>query len=415
MTDHVLVCGLGRFGLCVVEQLRTRGTEVTVISGEGTHGNRLSAATALGAHIMIGDIRNDSIRSQVDIQHLSAVILATADDAANLEVGLEVRAKFPHVRVVMRATNHHIAARLEQDFGIYRVMAPALVAAPIFAKAILEHPAVVQRTRPHRRHRKRFYIAPRRREIATLGLLLTAIIIIAMLVFRHYLKLSWLDSAYFTTTTITTVGFGDFNLRGAPPEAKVAGIVLMASGVLIIAVFSSLFTNWLLSGGVRVSSNMVAVSRLRGHIVICGHGALGKAVALELVKGGSSVVAIDINPAECADVGVPYPVLVGDATLHNSLIQAGLDRAVALIATTPIDAINVEIGLNAQSLLDEWDEELHPSALSTELVTVLRCFDADIASRLTAASTRYIIVSDAKVAAPVFADAALAQESLMES
>jgi hypothetical protein len=38
---------------------------------------------------------------------------------------------------------------------------------------------------------------------------------------------------------------------------------------------------------------------------------------------------------------------------------------------------------------------------------VLRCFDADVAARISAAGSTYSVLSEAKVAAPVFVAAAL--------
>ena len=81
--------------------------------------------------------------------------------------------------------------------------------------------------------------------------------------------------------------------------------------------------------------------------------------------------------------------------------RAGVLRARALIACVSDDVKNLEIGLTAQTLIRAHDS-YHPLRL------VLRCFDADTARRIHAASKDYTLLSSAEIAAPVFARAALA-------
>ena len=56
----------------------------------------------------------------------------------------------------------------------------------------------------------------------------------SVIVFHHYLELSWLDAVYFTVTTMTTVGYGDINLSGAPPFVKVFGMGTMIGGAALM-------------------------------------------------------------------------------------------------------------------------------------------------------------------------------------
>ena len=251
-------------------------------------------------------------------------------------------------------------------------------------------------------------LTPRKRDIVVLGIVLLVVMLVSALVFHATMRLSWLDSVYFTTTTVTTVGFGDFNLREAPVPAKLAGIILMLGGVVTIAVFSSLFTNWLLAGGAIVARTEAAARRKSGHIVLCGYGTVGRAVTEQLVRRGLEVVVIEGSELVVRDM-LPVtraPIISGDATVPSVLMRAGVDRAAVLIATTSNDALNLEIGLVAQSLLEEW-QGIHPDLPVFPLRMVLRCFDADVAARISAAGSTYSVLSEAKVAAPVFVAAAL--------
>ena len=81
MTKRVLVCGLGRFGLKVVELLRARGADVIVITDSHTRNDRLEAAIATGAMIIQGDMRDSTVRAQVHLNTMDAAIITAADDA----------------------------------------------------------------------------------------------------------------------------------------------------------------------------------------------------------------------------------------------------------------------------------------------------------------------------------------------
>ena len=409
MTKRVLVCGLGRFGLKVVEHLCTRGADVTVITDNQTRNDRLDVAKRAGAVIIQGDMRDATVRAQLNLYALDAAILTAADDALNLEVALELRASVPNVRVVMRSSNERLSNRLEREFGIHRVLSPAAEAAAAFTEAVRQnHGSSDSITHPRRRQRPSISLTPRKRDIVFLALSLCTIMVSSIVIFHVTLGIPWVEAMYFATTTVTTVGFGDYSLRYAPLVAKLAGILLMVGGVVNIAVFSSLFTNWLLAGGTIVARAEVAARRKSGHVVLCGYGTVGQAVANQLVEHGIDVVVIEGSETVVRDL-LPVskvPIISGDATMPAVLARAGIDRASTLIATTSVDALNLEIGLVAQSLLEEW-QVLHPDKVHPPLRMVLRCFDSDVASRITAAGTTYSVLSEADVAAPVFVAAAL--------
>lgn len=409
MTKRVLVCGLGRFGLKVVEHLCTRGADVTVITDNQTRNDRLDVAKRAGAVIIQGDMRDATVRAQLNLYALDAAILTAADDALNLEVALELRASVPNVRVVMRSSNERLSNRLEREFGIHRVLSPAAEAAAAFTEAVRQnHGSPDSITHPRRRQRPSISLTPRKRDIVFLALSLCTIMVSSIVIFHITLGIPWVEAMYFATTTVTTVGFGDYSLRYAPLVAKIAGILLMVGGVVNIAVFSSLFTNWLLAGGTIVARAEVAARRKSGHVVLCGYGTVGQAVANQLVEHGIDVVVIEGSETVVRDL-LPVskvPIISGDATMPAVLARAGIDRASTLIATTSVDALNLEIGLVAQSLLEEWQVR-HPDKVHPPLRMVLRCFDSDVASRITAAGTTYSVLSEADVAAPVFVAAAL--------
>ena len=400
---NVVVCGLGRFGLQVVEKLRGCGCTVTVISDESTTLERIERATAAGARIVIGDFRTPSVRRDAGIARAQAVVLTTAGDVDNLEAALEIRGESPQVRVVMRHSQPRLSRRFEADFGIAAALAPAELAADAFVEAALAAPSAPTPPSPSDR-RNPVPRRPIRTEFLAVPLLLVGIYATAVVVFRSTLDLSWIDAIYFTTTVVTTVGFGDINLIEAPAWVKLFGVGLMFAGVLLIAVTASLLSVFVVTGTADRLRNEFRARRLRNHVVVCGLGSVGIAVARDLYDRGSRVVVIDPKADDelHRETNPRCPVIVGDATRPVILHRAGIERARALIACTSNDALNLEIGLTAQSVAES-------SRNGNPLRLVLRCFDADLARRIHAVSDNYTLLSEAAIAADVFVTRALAE------
>lgn len=398
----VVVCGLGRFGLQVVESLRGCGCPVTVIADDSTSDERIDRARVAGARLVRGDFRTHSTRSEAEVADAAAVVLTTASDVDNLEAALEIRGEAAGVRVVMRHSQPRLSRRFESDFGIAAALAPADLAAGAFVEAALATP-----TNGSARARSAGSLIaipkrPVRPEFLAVPLLLVGIYLAAIAVFRHSLDLTWVDATYFATTVVTTVGFGDINLHHAPDWVKLFGVALMFAGVLLIAVTASLLAVFVVTGTADHLRNEFRARGLRNHVVVCGLGSVGTAVARDLYGRGHRVVVIDPKADDelHRETNPRCPVIVGDATRPVILHRAGIERAKALVACTSNDALNLEIGLTAQSVA-----ETRPSGQPLRLV--LRCFDADLARRIHAVSDNYTLLSEAKIAAEEFVRRAL--------
>jgi Trk K+ transport system NAD-binding subunit len=396
----IIICGLGRFGLRLTQLLREQNIPVTVITAENTPEDQLRRAKEQGAVIILGDFRRESIREQAKIATARAVLIVTSEDTINLEVALDVRQEAPSVPIILRYSSEKLATRLEQDFGIHAVLSPPVIAAEHFAEAALQSPATSTR---RVLHLPNLSVIPR--EMRGVLSVLLGLYCVGVALFHFTMGWSWLDSAYFTATVLTTVGFGDYNLQNAPPPVKLFGILLMFGGVTLVALLVSFLTNYVLSGAATQARVLRQTARMRDHVIVCGLGSVGGAVVSKLLEQGVSVVAIDATPEDeyFRETAIKIPVLVGDATHAEILRQAGIHHARALISATSSDAVNLEIALMTQSLI-ELGEETRPSR---PLRLVLRCFDPDLARRIHALSEGYTVLSSAEIAAPVFIDRAL--------
>ena len=220
----VVVFGLGRFGLQVVEALRGCGCMVTVISDDATNAERIDRALAAGARFVRGDFRTRTARREAEVAAAQTVVLTTANDIDNLEAALEVRGEAPAVRVVMRHSQARLARRFESDFGIAAALAPADIAAAAFVAAALAPPTGEAALLPTVGRPAAIARRPMRMEFIAVPALLAGIYATAIVVFRLTLGLSWVDAVYFATTVVTTVGFGDINLLAAPAWVKLFGV-----------------------------------------------------------------------------------------------------------------------------------------------------------------------------------------------
>jgi voltage-gated potassium channel len=197
--------------------------------------------------------------------------------------------------------------------------------------------------------------------------LLAVVVAIAFGAIGFYLIEGWsiLDSLYVSAQTVTTVGYGDLTpaTRGGHVFATVfmltgVGIVLYALTATVHAIVQSELVATF--GQRRLSKKM---SKLRDHFIICGAGRVGSHLIRGLLGGAETFIVIEKDPqrvAELIDLGVI--VLVRDATLEESLREAGVEHARGLAACLSDDADNVYVVLTARDL----NPKLHIVARAAE-------------------------------------------------
>lgn len=140
-SGHVIVCGLGSVGFRVAEELLSLGVEVFAIEKE-EHGPFTPLARARGIHVTIGDARQENLLAELNVKGARAVIAATNDDLANLEIAMDARELAPGQRVVVRLFDQKLAEKVRTVLGIEASVSTSRLAAPLFASAALD-PCVV--------------------------------------------------------------------------------------------------------------------------------------------------------------------------------------------------------------------------------------------------------------------------------
>ena len=194
------------------------------------------------------------------------------------------------------------------------------------------------------------FLLPSRARIRIVLLSVLAAIAVGTVAFHLLEGWSILDSLYVTAQTVTTVGFGDLTPRTTVGRAFATLFMMVGVGVVLYALTSTVQT--------IVHSELFAryghsrkMSKLRDHFIICGAGRVGSHLirSLRAVDGVFLVLESDQRRCEALmDVGIP--VLVRDATLEESLVEAGVEHARGLATCLPDDADNVYVVLIARDL-----------------------------------------------------------------
>ncbi|HEX8913254.1 MAG TPA: NAD(P)-binding protein, partial [Humisphaera sp.] len=137
----------------------------------------------------------------------------------------------------------------------------------------------------------------------------------------------------------------------------------------------------------------VAASTYRDHVILCGLGHLGVRVLEQYVKAGVGVVVIErdgANPFVARARGWDVPVLQRDMTEDQSLVDAGIAHARAIVIATNNDVTNLEVSLDAKRM-------------NPRVRVLMRVFDQQLAEKLTGLLGVDQAFSSSALAAPIVA------------
>ncbi|TMA30240.1 MAG: potassium transporter TrkA [Deltaproteobacteria bacterium] len=136
LKDHVIICGAGRVGFRVFEQLSKLGVPMVIIDRDESK-PFISTMRAAGVPVQIDDVRAAGVLERANVQRASAIVCATDDDLANLNIALDARKMKPVIRVVMRLFDDDLVAKVSASFEAQAFSTSAL-AGPALAMAALD-------------------------------------------------------------------------------------------------------------------------------------------------------------------------------------------------------------------------------------------------------------------------------------
>ncbi len=160
-------------------------------------------------------------------------------------------------------------------------------------------------------------------------------------------RMSFLDALYFTSETITTVGFGESPFGQQSTFLRLFVIGLMFAGVIVTAIVVAFLADLLLSQRFLQSAGLRRARRMRDHIVVVGLGSVGIRVVTDLAAAGYEVLVIEHDESNrylptLAELDVP--VIFGNATMRGTLESARIERARGVAVLTQ-DMPSIETGI----------------------------------------------------------------------
>lgn len=132
LRGHIVVCGLGHVGYRVVEELRRLGEDIVAVE-QLEVGAYVDMVRAMDIPVHVGDARRDDLLAAVGMPRAKAVVCATGDDLANLEIALDAKRLNPSVRVVMRMFDQRLAGKVGGALELEESFSTSSLAAPLIA------------------------------------------------------------------------------------------------------------------------------------------------------------------------------------------------------------------------------------------------------------------------------------------
>jgi len=137
LKDHYILCGAGRVGARIVDELKRKHVDHVVIERDEGVAEKLLTR---GHLVLIGDATDETVLEGARIRSAKALITAASSDAENVYIVLTARGMNPDLYIVARA-NDLAAERQLLRAGANKVVSPVLIGSHRMAQAALS-PAV---------------------------------------------------------------------------------------------------------------------------------------------------------------------------------------------------------------------------------------------------------------------------------
>jgi voltage-gated potassium channel len=388
--NHVIVLGAGQVGLRIVRWLRQWGEEVIVIDNV-PNPDKEAAIKALGAELIVGDARSGQLMLDANIDDAAAFIAATGDDTVNLYAIMRARALNPDIHIVMRVWDDSFNEQIERfilntenaplhdgEETYTSILSSSNLSAPIFAGLSLG----IELTQS-------FYIAEQ--AYAAVRLQVSEGSDLSSRTIAQIQAENEVDVVLYQS------GQGHFRVRPPRDTHVKAGdsLVMFAKRETCVS----------------IAKANKRLKTMQGHVVLMGAGHVGLRVVRWLYRWGVRVTVVDfeVEPEvkeallELRDM---VEIIEDDGRDKQALERAGIYDALAFIAATGDDAINLYAIMRAR-------------AMNPDMQIVVRVWDDSfneqieqfiVQSRQNGKGSITSVRSSADLAAPIFAGLSLGIE-----
>ena len=162
----------------------------------------------------------------------------------------------------------------------------------------------------------------------------------------------WGDCLWMVLITISTIGYGE--IEPLSPQGRLVTVLIVIGGLLVVQLSIQRVLGLTESGYFRRLRELRfqrTLMRMRDHVILCGYGRMGQEISAQLQKESIPLVVIETDPdrrdvAEARGLNVVH----ADATMDDTLLDAGLEHCRSLVVALPGDASNLYVILSARDL-----------------------------------------------------------------
>jgi voltage-gated potassium channel len=134
LSEHYIVCGYGRIGKIIVEELSKANKDIVIIENNKDYYEELLRTDKV---FLIGDATDDELLMEAGISRAKGLIAALPKDTENLFVTLTAKQLNPKLHIITRANEERSIKKFLRA-GANKVFSPYTIGAMRMAKAILK-------------------------------------------------------------------------------------------------------------------------------------------------------------------------------------------------------------------------------------------------------------------------------------
>lgn len=135
LSNHAIICGLGRMGQAIARELHRKGVDFVIIDCDG---ERVATAQQEGWRWIKGDVSDDDVLKQAGIERAGCLATVLPDDADNLFCVMSARLLNKSLTIIARASSDSATVKLKRA-GATRTVSPYSTGAVKIAQ-LLVHP-----------------------------------------------------------------------------------------------------------------------------------------------------------------------------------------------------------------------------------------------------------------------------------
>ncbi len=189
---------------------------------------------------------------------------------------------------------------------------------------------------------------------ATPLVLLAGVVNAGALGYRASEGWDWGDCYWMVLITLSTMGFSDPATKVLSGGGRVVTALLLVGGLVVVQQTLQKLLELTNSGYFQILRDRRTRDQLRrmhNHVILCGYGRIGREIAEQLSAEDVPLLVVEMDPERVAEAQQRgLRVLLADATLDETLQEAGIQQCRALVAALPNNAANLYVTLSARGL-----------------------------------------------------------------